>query len=585
MIVSTQNTTRERYSPAKIEQQWPIRLLKSTILRGCNLYHRSTVLRQRVDLDRLAGLGTSEAGPEFRAKFIDRFLSLKTTTPTGHMTAGFLEHLAGTTGVRFEEALFEAILAVEASMAFVMHKLDALEFAKIVRDGGSPHIMDFVWECYDPGISRAAARVGLVGFIELLPDTLYARRPKSAETFAMRLTALQKRVKRRQWSSTAAALALAAKRRGLPCDIFGGGYLRLGHGVAQQIVYASNAKSKSFPVTQVTRNEHMATRGRNAVASTVPSQNQTAPGNDLGAITGRAVSDIDLITPNIIELRESVNRRTAEINSPFAFGARPSPTCSEPPYGDKDGLLDRLFPFSAPASVPIALIAGERGTVSVARELDAILRVAGKVVGLATQRGSSVCGRPVEIGSLHPRDTATFLLRDPRVETLVSTVSPRRVVEHGLRLEACDVTAIMKPDVDDDINFFQRGIEVVVKATAGMLIIGAGNRLASYARDTLDPRRITLISWRFLKDPSIEQHLAAGGVAVMRAKYGSEEYIEFRRADEIIASVPISSIKLKLSQGSMSSARRVQTRMFAAALALGLGLSGRKIASAMTQPT
>ena len=74
MICSTEDVDPLVISPAVAEEAGPIALLKSTTLYGCNVYHDSTVIRQRVDLGRLAGLYSGEVGHGFAGRFVDRFL-------------------------------------------------------------------------------------------------------------------------------------------------------------------------------------------------------------------------------------------------------------------------------------------------------------------------------------------------------------------------------------------------------------------------------------------------------------------------------------------------------------------------------
>src|SRR5688572_31569608 len=69
----------------------PMRLLKSTILRGCNVHHGSTVIRLDVDLARLAGRRSGEAGAVFAERFLDRFRELRTRVPESAMSEDFLE--------------------------------------------------------------------------------------------------------------------------------------------------------------------------------------------------------------------------------------------------------------------------------------------------------------------------------------------------------------------------------------------------------------------------------------------------------------------------------------------------------------
>jgi hypothetical protein len=451
-----------------------IRLLEHRVLRGCNVHHSATVLRQRVDLGAFAGLHTGEADPSFADRFLRRFAALDEPAARGHMSEEFLARLRSAVGVPVEEALFEAILAVERSMALTMRRVGSVDHAEIARGSATPTKVDFIWTTRAPGMSRAAARVGLAGLSELLLEPTRAGRP-GPKSFDARLAVLRKRAKRRQWSATAAALALAAEKRGLPCETLGDAYLLLGQGVEQHVVYAK-------------------------VMSKEP---------------------------------------TTESESALA------------------------------ARIPIALIAGTRGTSSIALELDALLRAAGKAVGLAAPKRMSVCGEPLR----RRRDAARFLLHDPRVGMLVATASPQRIISSGLRVDRCSVAAVAEVEPRLDREAYKRAIEVVLKGTSGCLVIGADDAVALAATRTVAPERLVLCAWR--ENRAVRQHAALGGSVVVCKSRGGER-IELQRAGEVHASVPVTGLGAH-ARGR----RRIRARMFAVALAFGLGLSTQELARAV----
>ena len=169
----------------------------------------------------------------------------------------------------FEEALFQAILALDASLAFEMHRLDAPGFATIIRHD-SQRYLDFVWESDLPKISLAAARVGFAGFVELLPDSLHSLGTHTETTFATALESLRKRAALRKWSTTTAVLALAAKKRGLPYEHFGGHYLQLGQGAAQHLTFSSITGQTSFTASRLATNKILANHRLREIGLPVP---------------------------------------------------------------------------------------------------------------------------------------------------------------------------------------------------------------------------------------------------------------------------------------------------------------------------
>ncbi len=230
-----------------------MKLLKSTILRGCNVHHGSTVIRQDVDLGALAGRRSGDAA-HFADRFRERFFELRRRIPEGGMPEGFLERLRSPAGVAFEEALLEAILAVETAMAFAMHEFGTIGFAGIVPSA-SPAQPRLVWECRSPAMSRAAAAVALTGCLELLAEEAQPEREDGAKDFRAAFAALEERARHRERSTTTAVLALAARRRGLPCETLRGPFLRLGQGASQRLIYSSMTERTSVAASQLAGNK------------------------------------------------------------------------------------------------------------------------------------------------------------------------------------------------------------------------------------------------------------------------------------------------------------------------------------------
>jgi cyanophycin synthetase len=216
----------------------PVRLLDSTVLHGCNVLHNTTVIRQRVDLGSLTGARSGSASREFASKFIERFMGLQQMQPPGHMSTDFLGRLNERAGAPLVEVLFEAILAVEASLCFTMGKLSPISYAEILPTR-SPAWYDLVWECTDMRISRGAARLGYKGLLELLPKSFGVDPGTYTNDFQTGLENLRIVAVRRQRSTAAEVLALAAKKRGLPCEHIGSTYLLLGHGISQRSIHDS----------------------------------------------------------------------------------------------------------------------------------------------------------------------------------------------------------------------------------------------------------------------------------------------------------------------------------------------------------
>lgn len=708
-------------------------LLASHILRGCNIHHAATVIRQEVDLGGLAGMHSNQAGPDFARRFLDRFFELRCLVPNCAMPESFVERLRSPAGAPFAEVLLQAILAVDTAMSFHRHDFYPIGFSAVVATG-SPRRVLLVWECKVPNLSRRAARVGFEGCLELLPDELHFHQHPKSEDFAAALANLEVRARRGERSTTTAVLALAARYRGLPCEPLSGPHVRLGHGASQRLIYASCTEGTSLLASQLARNKNrtnirlaeqrlpvarqikvstvaealaaadqlgypvvikplkqkqavgvtvgiesandipaaiacaeqasqragqrfivekflrgqahrlLVVAGRfSAALMTVPStvtgdgvktiaelieelnndpmrngvrlfkvpvddnlvrdlerrgygigdvlaKDQTIalhsaanvalggihrdvtdsvhPDNQEMAVRATAaigldVAGIDFVTEDISRSYKDVGGGIIEVN------ARPG-LCMHtwPRYGTcrpvAAAILDLVFPPGASGRIPVAVVAGNRGTARVARDLDSILRASGKSVALATRRRYLVNGKDAGLDHARSQNALSSLLGDKRVQTLVSCTSPKHVVEHGLGLDVCDVAAITD-------RATQEAVDVLARATHGMLVIGASNKLAVDVLSTLDAKRLILVGSN-LRDPAIASHAAAGGTVVVkrRKRQQNRDHIVVRRGGQVLVSIRIP----RLAAGARRIAKqRVESRMFAVALAFGIGLS------------
>ena len=722
-------------------------LLRSDVLRGCNVHHGSTVIRQEVDLGWLAGMHSNQAGPDFAEKFLERFFDMRRLVPDSAMPHRFVESLRSPAGVPLAEVLLEAILAVDTAMAFHRHDFYPIGFSAVVATD-SPRRVLLVWECKVPRISRRAAEIGFVGYIELLPEELHAHQLDSSHAFATVFADLEARARHGERSTTTAVLALAAKVRDLPCETLAGPYLRLGQGASQRLIYASATEDTSLPASQLARNKYRTNRrlaeqhlpiarqikvatAAEAVAAAnklgypvviKPLKQKQALGVTVGVtkpedvqaafaraeqasqrvgqrvivedwlrgqahrllvvgdrfiaalqtvpstVTGDGVKTIselveeinndpmrngvrlfkvpvddnlvhdlerrgyhfgdvldkgktialhsaanvaigglhrditDSVHPDNQEMAIRATRAiglnvagidfvTEDISRSYQDGgggiievnARPG-LCMHtwPRYGKSRpvaaAVLELVFPAGENGRIPVAVVAGRRRTARVARDLDAILRAAGRIVALATRRGSLLNGKDAGLGRKQLYGALANLLRDERVQVLVSCSSLRRTVNHGLGLDRCDVAAIMDRHVDRrDESVFRQGLDVIARATRSTVVVSAENKLAREALSALDAKRLILIASNG-DDPTLATHAATGGAVVttIPGKRQKRDRIVLQREHESLVSVPVARAALE-SNARHVAKRRIQARMFAVALAFAMGISAKEI--------
>ncbi len=718
----------------------PIKLESNKIFSGCNIYHATSVIRQSVDFGVLSGTKTALAGPEFAPAFLDRFHGLKTLVPENGLTEDFMTRLTSSEGADFEEVLLEAILVVEASLAFAMHDLDTITYAAIEKHAGHT---DLIWECAIPKLSRGAAEVALLGLLDLLPKRLHLRSRNCMHTFDTALQELQGWVRRRRLSPTTSVLKFAAKKRGLPCEVVGRQHLRLGQGKAQHQIYSSMTDTTSITAQKVCSDKRLTNRRLSDLRLPVPQQMRVGsseeaqaaaaklgfpivikplkgnrgqsvtvgltdpdsidaafelahqvdsdvlverfvPGSDhrllviggkfvaaltrrpptitgngkatvealvdalnadpyrdgfrgfkvekdaemnrLLALSGLTLDDVlsegqtvplrsaanvstggmpvdvtDQVHPDNREMAERAARGvgldiagidflTTDIARSYRevggkiieLNARPGLCMHTWPH---DGIprnvagevLKLSFPSGVDGRIPAVAVAGDRGTGTTARNLDMILRGSGRSVALALRERSFMKGVSAELSEEQQANAARILLRDPEVDTLVSTVSPRQAARRGLVLETYRLTVILDKVKDGEAERFHAGLDVLQRATTDCFVVGAGNSVALDRLRELGARQLILVSDR-LNDPVLQRHLNAGHVAVTTMWQDAQARIALLSGAEILASLRADVGSSR--DGRVKKRRLKNGKMFAIAAAFGLGLSGSEIVAA-----
>ncbi|HXS78635.1 MAG TPA: hypothetical protein VN818_00065 [Gammaproteobacteria bacterium] len=227
--------------------------------------------------------------------------------------------------------------------------------------------------------------------------------------------------------------------------------------------------------------------------------------------------------------------------------------------------------------IAVALVAARRGASPIAADLEALLRAAGRRVGLAAPERSAVLGEIAAqpLAALVRLDSARFLLRERRVGVLITAASPASIARRGLGIDRCSVAAIADAVPRADPDSFRRGIDAILKATSGFVVIDADNAAAVAATRPVDRARLVLCAPR--ENEVMRQHAALGGPVVVHVAGGGGGHIELRSAGTDLASTPVPCIR---SGASGALERQIRARMFTVALAFGLGLSSPQIAAA-----
>jgi cyanophycin synthetase len=249
-------------------------------------------------------------------------------------------------------------------------------------------------------------------------------------------------------------------------------------------------------------------------------------------------------------------------------------------------VIDHLYPKGAPWRVPVAAVVGDQRTAVIARDLDHFLRTAGRHVGLVIRRRAYFDGEAVPPEWGPRRAAARLMLRDPEIDTLVFTMSTRGVVDRGLQVRTTDVVAITAPLAQVSLDAYLGSIETLVRSNPRKFVFGASNRTAAAALSGIEAHRIVVVA-RGMSD-SLRKHIAAGGSAFVLDWSTGRRQINVHAAEAPMVSIPFvpSYAEADDPLTTLRTGRRSQDamiRIYAAALAYGLGLSPDEIAHAISQ--
>ncbi len=293
---------------------------------------------------------------------------------------------------------------------------------------------------------------------------------------------------------------------------------------------------------------------------------------------GLDVAGVDLLTSDISRSYRETGGVIIEVN------ARPGLDIHAWPMAGKSrdvgaDVLQLSFPTGDNGRIPILAIAGDKGTGSTARVLDALMRGAGRSVALALRTSAFVDGKPAELTEAQQKQAPLILLRDPEIDTLVTTVSLRQAARRGLLLNDCSVTVVMDRAKTGVAEAFHAGLDIVDRATRDCVVVGSGNRLALQRLSAVEGRRLILVGER-RNDPNLRAHLDAGHDAVTTAWHKGEVCISLMSGDSLLAEFPIDDAVVE--KDKLSRKRLTHALMFAIGAAHGAGLSGAEIRAALS---
>jgi len=170
------------------------------------------------------------------------------------------------------------------------------------------------------------------------------------------------------------------------------------------------------------------------------------------------------------------------------------------------------------------------------------------------------------------------LLRDPQIDTLVSTLSLRETARHGMDLDRCNLTIVMDRVKAQKGGLFRKGLDVIMRATTDCFVVGAGNTLVRDRLSLLEGKRVIMVAQR-ITDPDLQAHLQKGNDGVTTGWHEGEIRILLVSNRNQVNSFACST--QTLANLNTNPKRRTNALMYAIAAAYGLGLSVEQIKSAL----
>ncbi len=289
---------------------------------------------------------------------------------------------------------------------------------------------------------------------------------------------------------------------------------------------------------------------------------------------GLDVGGVDYISPDIARSYQDVGGSIVEINAAPGFRMHVAPTEGKP--RDVAGpVIDMLFPKGTPYRIPIAAITGTNGKTTTTRMVGHILKLSGFHVGMTTSDGVYIDGELTVKGDMTGPWASHLVLRDPNVDAAVLETARGGIVRSGLGWRKCKVGAVLNIASDhlgmggvNDLDELAEIKQVIAEVAQEYVVLNADDERAARMAEHSPGKPFWVTMNR--ENERVRRHIREQGKAVvleeglngrMIVLYDGEEHIPVLWARQIPATVEGHAL------------HNVQNAMFAAAIALALGIS------------
>jgi cyanophycin synthetase len=233
--------------------------------------------------------------------------------------------------------------------------------------------------------------------------------------------------------------------------------------------------------------------------------------------------------------------------------------------------------------ITTAIVTGTNGKTTTTRMLAHILEQSGHRVGFCSTEGIVIAGEVIRGDDCGSYGGAAAVLGDRRITAAVLEVARGGLLSHGPYIDRCGAAALLNIGNEqvgmDGIDTLEQMARLKQKAvdTGRTVVLNADDALCLALVDDYPRPRVTLFSFDPAGRPARE-HLERGGALVSVADGAKGPTITWRRGDAAIPVVAISELPSAMD-GIVR--HNVANAMAATALAIGLGVDGAVIASAL----